>query len=553
MSKRSLPYPYRSSRAAILANCRVILAIAAALVLAFAAVYHISSAEHVDPMWLRLSFAGLCIGALSSTYTSRWIRRYCVAVSSAVLYLITGWFLVLSLLNHFDAEYTLGLVFTMAAAGYAMIVTHPGATTVQAYAAVSTAAVALFLRLDDTPAINVWLVFGTVAGIGIVVSFAARMRMRLTADLVAGEKRFRKLSEAAFEAIFILESDRIVDCNANALALIGCSDPEAVLGSYFQQFMPDDQHHVALEILDRDEAYRSESSLVRSNGTMVPVEIRGRGASHDGRRVRVVVVRDITEQKRHEAELIAARKNAEAALETKNAILSNVSHEFRTPLAIMLGYAEMLKSGAFDDAAEMGDLIFDSGRRLNETLNLILEFAQIESGNLTLDLEEVDIAKLVREIVDRYRNRAESKGIRLHFDAPEHACKATVDPLRALKIMDYLLDNAVKFTNQGGIDVAVSSADGQILISVTDTGIGIREDYLPNVFDPFSQESSGLKRSHGGLGVGLPVARHMAELMGGSIKAYSGKGSGSRFVVSLPSSVFVADDTDTADGRALPV
>jgi signal transduction histidine kinase len=293
----------------------------------------------------------------------------------------------------------------------------------------------------------------------------------------------------------------------------------------------------ALETLEGGRPYRFESAITHADGTRIPVEIRGRAATQEGHALRLVAVRDISEQKRAEAELIAARKLVEKSVESRNRILNNVSHEFRTPLAIMLGYAEMLKGGKFDDACELGELIYDSGRKLNDTLNLILELAQIEGRGFALDREMLDVAELVDEVVRTHIPRAQSKGLRLDAGADFGRHFANTDRIRLLKILDYLLDNAIKFTREGGIDLSVDSDEEQVRIVVSDTGIGIDEEYLPHIFQSFSQQSTGLTRSHGGLGVGLSIAAHMADMMKGRIEISTVLGQGSTFTVVLPRGV----------------
>ena len=521
-------------RAAILASTRVVFASAAGLVLAFAAIYRLAVPDDFDPIWLRVVIAALSFAALIASYYSRFVQERCVTIASLLLYLLTAWFLGLAYLNDFDAEYSLGLVFTIAAAGYALIATRRGIASVFGYAVASTVAVGFFIALAPTRETNAILIVGIVCGIGVVIVLAARLRQQLLESLSSSEQRFKKLSEAAFEAIFVTDDERIVDCNLNALLILGRRSRYQVLGCSLTDFMPREDARRTRGIIEGGHPYRFEARMVQADGTIIPVEIRGRAAEQEGHTVRVIVARDISEQKRHEAELIGARKQVESALETRNAILNNVSHEFRTPLAIMLGYAEMLKEGKFDEASELGELIYESGRKLNDTLNLILELAQIQGGGFALYKERLDVAELVQEVVGTHLSRAEAKGLQLTVRGETGKHIAVTDRIRLLKVVDYLVDNAIKFTHEGSVGLSVRSDTEPVSIAVSDTGIGIDKEFLPQVFHPFTQQSSGLTRSHGGLGVGLSIAYHMAEIMGGTIEVESIRGEGSTFTIRLP-------------------
>lgn len=520
--------------ALLLRNCRIVYAAAALLILASGAVHRIATPEAVDPWSARMSLAAFCGSLLFASFYVDWLKRHCTGITAALVCGLTAWFIIVTAVNDFSAAYGLGLVFMVAASGFALLITQDGVRPVSFYAVASTVTVSLFVLIMQPARANALLVIGAVAGIGIVVVLSSWLRTHLIENLEASEKRFRKLSEAAFEAIFITDDDIIIDCNTNALVLLGHSARERLLGCALSDFVPRSARNTIDPPDQPDMPYRFDSTVLRSDGTLVPVEIRGRSAGEKGHDVRVVAVRDISEQKEYERKLIESRRRVEESLEVRNAILTNVSHEFRTPLAIMLGYSEMLKEDKFDDAAEIGQLIYDSGRKLNDTLNLILELAQIEGGGFALTRESVEVADLVRDVVRSHRQRASLKHLKLSFNAHESGNTAMVDRVRVLKIIDYIVDNAIKFTDDGTIDIRVESDPEWTRVSVQDTGIGIDEPFLPQIFEPFKQESSGLTRSHGGLGVGLTIARHMAESMGGTISVTSRKGEGSTFTVMFP-------------------
>lgn len=529
-----VPRRAEAEHASILRNCRTVYGTAAVLIVVFGAFHKAAVPEAIDPWSTRISLSAICGTLLFATSYVEWLKRHCTEVTAGLLCGLTAWFIIVTAVNDFSPAYGLGVVFTIAATGFALLMTQDGVRPVLFYATLSTLTVVLFVLVLEPPRAVSLITIGAVAGIGVIIVLSSRLRTHLVTSLEESEKRFRKLSEAAFEAIFITDDDIIVDCNTNALLLLGHNTRDRVLGCALSDFMRQSERTASHTERATDLPYRFESTMLRSDGTLVPVEIRGRSAGDSKHDIRVMAVRDISEQKNHERELIESRRRVEETLEIRNAILTNVSHEFRTPLAIMLGYAEMLKEEKFDDAVELGELIYESGKNLNDTLNLILELAQIEGGGFALSKEKTDVAGLVQDVVESHRRRASLKLLGLSFQAVGTDHMAWIDRVRVLKIIDYLIDNAIKFTDEGGIEIRVESDELWTQVVVQDTGVGIDEEFLPQVFEAFVQESSGLTRSHGGLGVGLTIARHMAQSMGGDITVTSRKGEGSTFVVMLP-------------------
>ncbi len=520
--------------ALLVRNCQSLYGVAAMLILFFGAVFAVAVPGSVDPWPVRISLAFVCGSLLVATSYVDWLRRFSTRVAAALVFVLTGWFIVLTALNDFSAVYGLGLVFTIAAIAFALLMTQSGVRPVLLYVAASVATIFASVLVVRPAGPAALLTVGAAVGISLVVVLFSRLRTFVTSSLESSERRFRRLSEAAFEAIFITDGDVIVDCNANALLLLGHSSRDRLLGCKLTDFMPH-SGRTSREVLgEPDGPYRLDSTMLRSDGTPVPVEIRGRSDDERGRDLRVVAVRDISEQKEYERQLIESRRRVEETLKVRTAILTNVSHEFRTPLAIMLGYAEMLKEGTFDEAPELGRLIYDSGKKLNDTLNLILELAQIEGGGSSPGRSSVNLAEVVEDVIRSHRHRASQKLLGLRFNVDESDHVAFADRVRVLKIVDHLVDNAIKFTDEGTVDVCVDSDPEWTRIVVKDSGIGIEESFIPNVFEPFKQESSGLTRSHGGLGVGLAIARRLAESMRGTIMVDSKKGEGSTFTVIFP-------------------
>ncbi len=277
---------------------------------------------------------------------------------------------------------------------------------------------------------------------------------------------------------------------------------------------------------------------------------------HTGRVVRIEVGgADVTVHKDAEAALVRAREEAEQARRAaedaraaaeeartravemarlKDAILANMSHEIRTPLTAILGFAAMLNDEVSEVGREFVGIIETNGKRLRDTLTSLLDLSQLESGHVHILERPVDVAAVVRETSEVFREPAERKGLAFAVDLPADPLVATLDPVALGRIVASLLSNAVKFTDAGTVSIRARTSGPWLDIEVADTGIGMAEAYLPHLFEEFWQESSGLARAYEGSGLGLAICHRFAERMGGTVAVTSKKGAGSTFTVRLP-------------------
>jgi len=235
----------------------------------------------------------------------------------------------------------------------------------------------------------------------------------------------------------------------------------------------------------------------------------------------------------------------------KDEFLGTLSHELRTPLNAILGWSQILaKEGReAEDLAEGLNIIERNARAQTRIIEELLEMSRIISGKIRLEVGRVDIASVVRSAVDTVRPAADAKGveIKMVFDPAARAIMG--DASRLQQVFWNLLSNAVKFTPTGGrVLLTVAATGAHVEIAVSDTGEGIAPEFLPQVFDRFSQADASTTRRHGGLGIGLAIVKQLVELHGGTVSAQSpGMGQGSTFTVKLPTAgVTVKDDRDGA-------
>lgn len=251
---------------------------------------------------------------------------------------------------------------------------------------------------------------------------------------------------------------------------------------------------------------------------------------------------ETTKRKQSEQELIKAKDKAEESERLKTSFLANMSHELRTPMVGILGYSDMLRSELTNgEHYVMAESIFNSGNRLMETLNLILDLSRIEAGKLELNNKIFNISETVKTAVKLYEKLAESKGLRIEYENCDKSITVNLDERLVRDIINNIINNAIKYTIEGEVVVKVNEIliENKPYISVVtkDTGIGIPSDKLDLIFEEFRQVSEGLNRGFEGTGLGLSLTKKFVEKMGGFITVTSELGKGSVFTVTLPSNM----------------
>jgi signal transduction histidine kinase len=233
------------------------------------------------------------------------------------------------------------------------------------------------------------------------------------------------------------------------------------------------------------------------------------------------------------------RRMADAAQAAKDEFLASVSHELRSPMTAILGFAELLRDRASsEEDLETLDTIKRNGELLLEIVDELLDLSKLEAGKFQIELGPCSPRVVVNDVVLLLRQRAKTKGLSL-----EAACEASLpnlirsDALRLRQIVVNLASNAIKFTEQGGVLIRLQSIDcpkPELLIEVADTGVGIEADSIESLFEPYVQAHSSIARRYGGAGLGLAISRRLARLLGGEITVSSTPGVGSTFRLSLP-------------------
>ena len=243
--------------------------------------------------------------------------------------------------------------------------------------------------------------------------------------------------------------------------------------------------------------------------------------------------RELERERQLNKRLQEANESLLQANQLKDAFLANTSHELRTPLTAILGFAALLRDEIPKEYHEFLDPIESNGRRLLNTLNSLLDIAQLRAGMMEVNLQPIDVGKETAQTMRLLEPLARQNNLQFDFVRPPEPLYARLDHQYLDRILTNLIGNAIKFTNAGGVSVEVEQRDDWVRVHIRDTGIGIDESFLPHLFDEFKQESSGLGRLHEGNGLGLTITARLVELMKGRIEVQSEKGKGSVFTVSF--------------------
>jgi PAS domain S-box-containing protein len=366
----------------------------------------------------------------------------------------------------------------------------------------------------------------------------------------ASDERFRILFERSSDAHLLLDDTGVIDCNDATLRMLRYVRKQEVVGRGSAELSPTRQPDgrlsvvVAAQMLQRARDhgfYRFEWTYQRVDGSTFPVESTLTPVRLNGREVILAVWHDIAEQKKVEHALRAAKDAAESANRMKSEFMTRMNHELRTPLTAIIGFSRVLlagKEGPLTPNAQLyAERIRANGMHLLSLINQILDVAKVEAGRMELETETVAVNALVRDTMAMLESTAQAKGIVLRGQVPDDVTPIVTDAGKLRQILINLIGNAIKFTNQGEVNVTVETdADSSrpVSISVRDTGIGIAPERQQKVFEPFEQGDSSTRREFGGTGLGLSIVKAFAELIGAAIEVESELGRGTTFTVWLP-------------------
>ncbi len=294
--------------------------------------------------------------------------------------------------------------------------------------------------------------------------------------------------------------------------------------------------HAALET---GYLYTIEYRIITSSGNRKWVWERGRGYYESDKLVALEgFISDITERKRIEEELIRAKEKAEQSDRLKTAFLHNISHEIRTPMNAIVGFTTLLDSPDTTDESRRQyiDIIYQSSNQLLSIITDIVDISNIETGLVKISRSNINMNHLIRSLYDQYRMKAREQGLVLnfttHLDDPE--AQVVTDETKVIQIFSNLINNALRFTKKGRIELGYVLRGEMVEFFVSDTGIGIAPEYQQKVFERFFQVEGPSSKQYSGTGLGLSISKAYAELLGGSIWLISTPGEGSLFCFSIP-------------------
>jgi two-component system sensor histidine kinase/response regulator len=389
-----------------------------------------------------------------------------------------------------------------------------------------------------------------VLGLAVITSVIDRR----FSVLESSEERLRLIINTALDAVVTMNAEGLItNWNSEAERTFGWSSQEALGRRLSETIVPpqyrEDYERGLQRFLKTGDGMmlrqRTEIAALHRDGHEFPVEVATSPIKFGGQWIFNSFIRDITEHKRAQEELLNAKQAAEDANRAKSAFLANMSHELRTPLNAIIGYSEMLEEET-RESGEVGTVrdlqkIQSAGKHLLSLINDILDLSKIEAGKMGLHLETFDVPQMIEEIVSTVKPAVSKNNNTIQLEVAKNAGKMRADLTKVRQILLNLLSNSCKFTDHGIIALKVDriTSDHQdwVQFQVIDTGIGITAEHTQNLFREFSQADSSISRKYGGTGLGLAITHRFIQIMRGRISVDSKPGQGSTFTVQLPAEV----------------
>jgi two-component system CheB/CheR fusion protein len=375
---------------------------------------------------------------------------------------------------------------------------------------------------------------------GVVLTFVdITERKRIREQLAANEQKFRTVFESAANPMFIYQlredgsPEPFTEVNGVAVEKTGIPREQLVEMTVDELFSPGsfevDRH---FEVLDEKGDFQEEAMLRRPDAEPLPCEVQAKQMRVGETSMVVEVVRDISDRKRYERALVESKERAEELAEMRSMFLSTLSHDVRSPLTAIMNMASVLRRRMDEEDREMVDRIERSTEQLRKILDSILRMAKLEAGDTFAVPEEFDLVDTVEDVLDLHEPLADDEELWVVYRGPDPPVDVELDNRFMTQILSNLVDNAVKYTEQGEVVVELSETPERVRIAVSDTGPGIPEEEQHEIFERFETGSCGAARDS--IGLGLAITRMLTEALDGEISVESTPGEGATFAVEFP-------------------
>jgi PAS domain S-box-containing protein len=375
----------------------------------------------------------------------------------------------------------------------------------------------------------------------VVVVYDVTDRYIAEQALRESEEKFRSVFTDSHDCIYVTSSDgKIVNMNDAGLELFGISRKKLLNQSVLDLYTSEQERKEFKEKIDKDGFVKDYAVKLKNRSgkkldCLITASVRKNALeeviSYQG------IIRDITEQKKAEQDLIKAKEQAERADRLKTEFLAQMSHEIRTPINTLLSFSSLIREETkdiiSDDLNQYFNYQVSAGNRIIRTIDLVLNMSEVQTGSFQLNMKKMNLVDLISEIYSDYKNIAEENGLVINLLSPENFLNIIGDEYSVHQIFSNLIDNSIKYTPDGSITLTIKKVTTKAVVEVIDTGIGMTKEYMNKIFQPFTQEEQGYTRRFEGSGLGLSLVKKYCDFNNAEISVESEKNMGTKFTVSF--------------------
>lgn len=508
--------------------------------------------EPTGPFWLRASLISICIGFYIVTQFLPKTRGYCAVGAGILAILITAENTYRVHLLNFTLSHSIPMLVVVVGASYAF----RNQKSMALYLIASAVGLTIAMMFTPDSEVSAPIYIGTVWVCIVLTLIVFGTRVEEHNRVKSHDRLLNNIFDASHGGLILIQQNQIREANDRAHEVLGTNSLDELyqltndaLTQHYE--LPSDA--VLHDCLAGSSA--REQIHVNTHDKSLWLDVHLRRLELEDHEMLLVSFYDITAVVDGQRELIEAKNDAERALEVRGSFLANMSHEIRTPMNGIIGMTSLLlTSDLNDEQKDQINTIKHSSETLLHLINDILDYSKIDAAKMVLELRTVNLASIFNNIHELLRLHAEDKGIYLKFEySPDLPEELTADSTRIEQVVQNLVNNAIKFTSEGGVTVKLSGRWQRgnrflLEIAVIDTGIGIAASKVDNLFEAFIQADSSTTRKFGGTGLGLSITKGLVDLMSGAISVDSSQGHGTTITVKLPLDAPILKLNEIPDG-----